>query len=277
MPEPDRRAFLDANVLRGALQTDVLLTLAFRDEFQPRWNAEVMDEVRRNRPPGLSEAAIDRRLGQMNAAFPQAMVQGYEHLEPAMQADPKDKHVLAAAVHSRSTVLVTENVKDFSPPTTGPHAMPVQRLSKFLSDLTRENPARMVDAMRDMVGRNQREPNTVSALIDKMATLQDLRGFAQTLNSVVPEQDRGTDPRLAESQREAVVLQESGAGVAQSTGPGVAQEATRQGPDEQAQAAKAIALDGVAGVSKTSAPRETPSAEKNSGTGRGPQTPERER
>src|SRR5918999_3348411 len=120
---PVRRAFLDANVLRGHLQTDVLLTLADLGAFQPRWSAEVLDEVRRNRPGRLSEEAIDRRLRQMNLAFPRAMVTGYEYLEPQMQADAKDQHVLAAAVRSRSTVLVTENVKDFWPPTEGSHAM----------------------------------------------------------------------------------------------------------------------------------------------------------
>ncbi|GAB2616178.1 hypothetical protein [Kribbella endophytica] len=28
-------------MLLGSLQTDILLTLAARDEFQPRWNSEV--------------------------------------------------------------------------------------------------------------------------------------------------------------------------------------------------------------------------------------------
>jgi hypothetical protein len=63
----------------------------------------VLEEVRRNRPPRLPEAAIDRRLSQMNRAFPKAMVSGYEHLMPQMQADDKDKHVLAAAVQAEAT------------------------------------------------------------------------------------------------------------------------------------------------------------------------------
>ncbi|GAB3824378.1 PIN domain-containing protein [Kribbella italica] len=233
MADPSRRAFLDANVLRGSLQTDVLLTLAFRDEFQPRWNAEVMDEVRRNAPQGLPAGAIERRIAQMNQAFPQAMVERIDSLEQQMQADPKDKHVLAGAVHSNSTVLVTENTKDFNPPSTGPHAMQVQRLSKFLSDLTRENPARMVEAMREMVGRNQRDPNTVSALIDKMAKQQDLRGFAQTLNSVVPEQDRGTSPQLTQGRQN-----EQGASRSEEAGrPGVEAE-SGVGAQEQSGSAR---------------------------------------
>ncbi len=275
MADPSRRAFLDANVLRGSLQTDVLLTLAFRDEFQPRWNAEVMDEVRRNRPPGMSEGAIDKRLDQMNRAFPQAMVEGAEHLEPAMQADPKDKHVLASAVHSNSTVLVTENVKDFNPPTTGPHAMPVQRLSKFLTDLTRENPARMVEAMREMVGRNQRDPNTLPALIDRMAKLQDLKGFAKTLNSVVPENERGTDPALAQGRSAEVggrAVEGSVEGATQAV-----EGATRSAEvDPQAKAASALAFDGLRGAG-TKAPAGLKAGEQEKAqTTHAPKPPERE-
>ena len=44
-----------------------------------------------------------------------------------MRADEKDRHVLAAAVHGEVDVLVTENTKDFTPPTDGPHAMKVER------------------------------------------------------------------------------------------------------------------------------------------------------
>ncbi|MEV6286390.1 PIN domain-containing protein [Kribbella sp. NPDC051770] len=256
MADASKRAFLDANVLRGSLQTDVLLTLAFREEFQPRWNAEVLDEVRRNRPPKLSEAAMDKRLAQMNEAFPQALVEGYEHLEPDMQADPKDKHVLAAAVASESTVLVTENVKDFNPPTTGPHAMPVQRLSKFLSDLTRENPARMVAAMREMIGRNERDPNTLPALIDRMAKLQDLKGFAQALNAEVPENERGTT--LPPPQQVA------------------AQQQVEAAVDPELAATNAVAFDGVPGAG-TKAPDRQGTEQKAQTAARTPETPERER
>ncbi|MFD7153034.1 hypothetical protein ACFV9C_00460 [Kribbella sp. NPDC059898] len=200
MPEPRRQAFLDANVLRGQLQTDVLLTLADYQTFAPRWSAEVLDEVRRNRPEGVPETKIQRRLDTMNRAFPRAMVSGYQHLEPQMQADSKDKHVLAAAVHSTSTVLVTENVKDFHPPTTGPHAMPVQKLSNFLNEIADENPERTVAAMREMISRTGKEPNTLPELIDKMAPQNDLRGFAQKLNGLVPADERGSHPSLQQGK-----------------------------------------------------------------------------
>ncbi|MDX6241132.1 MAG: hypothetical protein QOG10_5956 [Kribbellaceae bacterium] len=51
--------------------------------------------------------------------------------------------------------------------------------------------------MNEMVSRTSREPNTVSALIDKMATQEDLKGFAHKLNSIVPPEQQGKHPNLA--------------------------------------------------------------------------------
>ena len=139
MPETTRRAFLDASVLRDQVQTELLLTLADRGAFEPQWSAEVLDEVRRNRPPRLSSEAMDRRLNQLTIAFPKAMVSGYGPLMHRMRADAKGKHILAAAVHGESTLLATENVEAFDPPSTGPYAVQVQKTSSFLNQLAEEN------------------------------------------------------------------------------------------------------------------------------------------
>ncbi|GIU77476.1 MAG: hypothetical protein KatS3mg005_0714 [Bryobacteraceae bacterium] len=45
--------------------------------------------------------------------FPEAWVEGHELLIPVTDNDPRDRHVLAAAVHSRSDLIVTSNRKDF--------------------------------------------------------------------------------------------------------------------------------------------------------------------
>ena len=67
--------------------------------------------MRRNQPPALSEADIDRRISMMNRAFPDAMTEAPPpDLQDQMRADPKDKHVLAGAVHSESDVLVTDDL-----------------------------------------------------------------------------------------------------------------------------------------------------------------------
>ncbi|MCZ4088670.1 PIN domain-containing protein [Sinorhizobium psoraleae] len=50
----------------------------------------------------------------MEEAFPDASVEGWEEIEPDMRNDPKDRHVVAAAVAAEATVIVTSNVRDFS-------------------------------------------------------------------------------------------------------------------------------------------------------------------
>ncbi|MEU4389789.1 PIN domain-containing protein [Kribbella sp. NPDC023855] len=165
-----RAAFLDANVLRGQLTNDIMMTLAHERLYVPQWSAEVLAEAGRNRPQRVGEEAINSRFAQMNRVFPAAMTIGYEPLMPQMQADDKDRHVLAAAVHGGSDVLVTENTKDFHPPASGPHAMKVERTSQFLNRLLEDHPREVVGALQKMVDRNRRTPQTMPELIDKMVT-----------------------------------------------------------------------------------------------------------
>jgi hypothetical protein len=86
------------------LTTDILLSLAQERLLSPKWSADVLEEVKRNRPDGVTAERIDARFAQMNKVFPAAMTSGYDGLIANMPADDKDKHVLAAAVHSRSSV-----------------------------------------------------------------------------------------------------------------------------------------------------------------------------
>jgi hypothetical protein len=230
MTDP-RSAFLDANVLRGQLTTDIMMTLAAERLYVPQWSQDVLNEAGRNRPPGVSEEAVNKRFAQMNKVFPAAMTTGYEGLAPQMQADEKDKHVLAAAVQGESDVLVTENTKDFDPPATGPHAMKVERTSEFLNQLADDHPREVVGAMQKMVDRNRRAPQTMPELIDKMATQQDLKGFAHKLNSLVPPEKQGSHPNLQVTKAaQAALAGTSPASQAVST-PTAAPEARKAGTD----------------------------------------------
>ena len=52
--------------------------------------------------------------------FPEAWVEEYEPFVPLMTNDPKDRHVIAAAVKSDTKLIVTYNAKDF-PRAPSPH------------------------------------------------------------------------------------------------------------------------------------------------------------
>lgn len=50
----------------------------------------------------------------MAAAFPEALVTGYEPLIPSLDLpDEKDRHVLASAIRCGAQIIVTDNLKDF--------------------------------------------------------------------------------------------------------------------------------------------------------------------
>lgn len=67
--------------------------------------------------------------------FPEAWVEGRELLIPVTDNDPRDRHVPAAAVHSRSDLIVTCNRRDFPAESLGPWGIEVQGPSAFLPGL----------------------------------------------------------------------------------------------------------------------------------------------
>jgi len=108
-------ATLDADVLLPITLADTLLRLAEEGFYRPHWSAEVLDEVVRNLVTkfGLAPSAARKRVDHMTGAFPEALVAGYQRLVPTMANDPKDRHVLAAAIRSGSQVIVTRNLRHF--------------------------------------------------------------------------------------------------------------------------------------------------------------------
>ena len=98
---------------------DTLLRLAAGPRlYLPKWTDEIMAELSRNLVAnfGLSEEQAGYRESEIRRHFPEAWVDGYQDLIPAMTNEPKDRHVLAAAVRSQAEVIVTYNRRDFPPP-----------------------------------------------------------------------------------------------------------------------------------------------------------------
>ncbi len=52
---------------------------------------------------------------ELRTHFSEAWISGYESLIPQMTNDEKDRHVMAAAVHSGSQIIVSFNLRHFRP------------------------------------------------------------------------------------------------------------------------------------------------------------------
>jgi predicted nucleic acid-binding protein len=159
-------AFLDTCVLCPAYLCDTLLRLAEAEAFRPLWSNDVMNELRRNLiKRDLPSALVDRRIGQMTRSFPDAMVTGYESLIDGMTNDPKDRHVLAAAVRAHAEVIVTFNLGDFPDPAIKPYDIVVVHPDDFLLDQLDLYPGPTVHALRRQAQAHRREPRTVLGLL----------------------------------------------------------------------------------------------------------------
>lgn len=111
-------AVLDTCVLAPMPLADTLLRLAEPPGlFRARWTDEILAELSRTLTTKLrcSSEQARSRVAAMRHHFPSALVHGHEALIARMPNDPKDRHVLAAAVRSGADYVVTFNLKDFSP------------------------------------------------------------------------------------------------------------------------------------------------------------------
>jgi hypothetical protein len=94
--------FLDTCVLLKPYLCDSLLSIAEAGVYRPLWSSMVMAELERNLARrGLDEKRITHRIDQMNGAFPDALVTGYEPLIGEMANDPGARVRLLADLAGR--------------------------------------------------------------------------------------------------------------------------------------------------------------------------------
>lgn len=91
--------------------------MCFNDLMQLKWSDRVLNEwidnLIKNRPD-LSRERLEKTKKNMNDALLDCLVLDYENIEKDLcLPDLNDKHVLAAAIASKSNVIVTANLKDF--------------------------------------------------------------------------------------------------------------------------------------------------------------------
>jgi predicted nucleic acid-binding protein len=107
----------DACVLYPAPLRDLLMHLALSDLYRAHWSEKIHDEWTRNvlaGRPDLTPEQLARTRQLMNANVRDSLVEGFEYLIPAIELpDPEDRHVVAAAIHSGASLIVTFNLKTF--------------------------------------------------------------------------------------------------------------------------------------------------------------------
>lgn len=91
--------------------------LATTELFRARWTEQIHDEWIRNvlaNRKDLKPAQLERTRALMNENVLDCLVTGYEKLIDGLTLpDPGDRHVLAAAIRSQASIIVTFNLKHF--------------------------------------------------------------------------------------------------------------------------------------------------------------------
>ncbi len=114
---------------------------------------------------GFSKDKLDYLLSEMNSSFPDAWVElSYRELIPAMQNEPKDRHVVAAAVKAGCELIVTYNLKHFRQQHLKPLDLTACHPDEFLLDLYHLNPQMVVHVLHQQ-GSALREKRTLADVL----------------------------------------------------------------------------------------------------------------
>ena len=141
----------DASVLYPAPLRDLLMYLARTGLFRARWTEEIHQEWMTNaikNRPDLSPAQLERTRDLMNMAVLDCLVTGYESLTPTLQLpDPKDRHVLAAAIFGGARAIVTFNRRHFPASTLAMHGIEALHPDRFVHDLLNLDISEVLEAV----------------------------------------------------------------------------------------------------------------------------------
>ena len=184
-------AFVDACTLASALKRNLLLTLAEAELFRIRWSDEVMAETEKAiedilAAKGFEDAAVRARRARssMEAAFEDAAVSDYGRLLCVCDGlpDPNDAHVVAAALKTQATIIVTENLRDFPDEISAPLNLEVRSADVFIANTLALAPGKAVAAVRTMRERLKRPEKTAEALLIDM----EAAGLTETVDVLRP-------------------------------------------------------------------------------------------
>jgi predicted nucleic acid-binding protein len=98
---------LDTNVIYPIDIRDLLFWFAHYELYTPKWSNHIFDEwkdvmIRK----GILLEDANKRINKAQLAFPDALVENYEPLIDGLELpDPKDRHVLAAAIKTNANVI----------------------------------------------------------------------------------------------------------------------------------------------------------------------------
>jgi predicted nucleic acid-binding protein len=150
----------------------MLLRFAAAGFYDLLWSERILDEMERNL---VADGRVDedgaRRLRiAMTTAFDDAIVpdEAISAIEDAMTNDPKDRHVLAAAVASEAQAVVTINLADFPAASTDQFGIDALHPDDFLMVQFGLDPDRAVALVGAQAADLRNPPYTVEDVLERL-------------------------------------------------------------------------------------------------------------
>lgn len=164
-------AALDADVLVPILSCDFLLTAFDLGLYEPVVSTEAIAEVERSLVadfPHLDPASLRRRIGQMRDALDDHLVDS-DSLGDAPEAiNPKDRHVIAAALASEASIVVTNDKRLRSEAESAGLGLLAMSADGFAGHLWTLMPDDVNETIDTLVAKRTKRPVTAEELMESM-------------------------------------------------------------------------------------------------------------
>jgi predicted nucleic acid-binding protein len=161
---------LDANVLYPARLRDLFMRLAIGGLYQARWSDRILDECFTNlaaNRPDIRPGRLVRTRALMNVAIPDAIVTGYEpQMDRLDLPDLDDRHVLAAAIRSGATSIVTANLADFPRDVLARYGIEPLAPDEFVLRLVHQDLDAVVEVVDRQAADLRNPPMSTAELLD---------------------------------------------------------------------------------------------------------------
>ena len=175
------KSILDANVLYPAPLRDLLLNIAELELYEPKWSDKIQNEWTENllkNRKDLKSSQLNRTVKLMNEAFQKANVKGFASIQSKLKLpDPNDCHVLAAAIKSKSSIIITNNLKDFPRATLKKYKIKAISPDKFIVRLLKEDKESIEQALLNQLKSLKNPPLSKSELLE----LLKINGLVQSV------------------------------------------------------------------------------------------------
>jgi len=119
--------------------------------FGPRWTDEIMEEMARTLEFKLKKtpAQTAHLVRELRAHFGDAWVHDYRSIMEKCTNEPKDRHVLAAAIRCDAELVLTFNRKHFPESSLAPWSIEAAHPDDFLLDIFNLHPEAVVQTLHE--------------------------------------------------------------------------------------------------------------------------------